>query len=625
LATKVKQKPIAPPPKIEIKQELVPVAVPAPTPALAPWLTLETCLYALILLVGLSLRLWNLAHYPLSDVEAQQALAAFQLYRGAALEANPAYSPLLVSLGSFIFLLLNDSEATARLVSVLLGTLLIILPLSLRRQLGPAVCLFTAALLALSPTAVFLSRTLNGEIGAAAGALMMIAGLFNWTETTQQRWLYLAAAGLALLLTASPMAYSVLLVLLLTVLLRLPIFKALWTQTLNQTVAANPADQQTGQQVERKGLPLQWRQAGLFLLGALVLLSTAATFNLNGFSLTTSLLTDWLSRFSFQPRFDAGFNAVFLLTIYEIVLVVAGLVGLTFVLLREHASQWLLAGWFIGSLILDLAMAGRPTSNVILSLVPLAFLAAIALAELWEDLLAWGSWSNEGIILASGLIIAALSYILLTGWLIHICAPEETFCSYRWLLSVAVMALFFVIALFFGLVYTVGTAIRGIALTGIVLGSLVMFNISSRLNYGPLMNLPYQPLAGVPVSTQLVALTDTLTREALVRAGDQTLLDVTMLVATPALQWQLRNFKNLSQVSSLAETAPTSAIITPPTFDQGLDLGEAYLGQDFALNAVWSPVGLPPQDLINWFIYRKTSQLPQAGDTVILWLRLDQK
>jgi hypothetical protein len=367
-------------------------------------------------------------------------------------------------------------------------------------------------------------------------------------------------------------------------------------------------------------LPSPLRQAGIFLLVALLLLSTAATFNLSGFNVMTGLLSEWLSRFSFQPRSDSGFNAVFILTIYEILMVIAGLIGLTFVILRGDLLRFVLAGWFIGTILLDLAMAGRPTGNVILALVPLAFLAAIALAELWEGLRAWGSWSNEGLILASGLVIAGFGYIGLTGWLVRSCSPEDRFCQVAWLQAVAALILFLVIVIFFWLVNGPGIALRGLALTGVVVGLLAMISASGRLNYGLLMDLAYQPLAGVPASTRLVDLTETLTSESIIQAGDRTLLDITLLATTPALQWQLRDFENVAQASSLAETTPTSAIITSMANGEGLDLSEAYLGQDFAVNAFWSPVGLPPKDLIHWLIYREANQPPQ-GETIILWLR----
>ncbi len=561
-----------------------------------PRFTLEWLLYGLVFLAALGLRWWNLNHYPLSDVEAQQSLPALNLYFGN-LPTADTYSPLLLSLNWLAFILFGISDASARLVPVVLGMGLVILPMTLRRQLGTRAALLAAALLALSPTAIFLSRTLNSEVGVAVGALMIFSGFFNWTATRQTRWLYLLAGGLALLLAAGSMAFSIIIVFALIVGIQYPTFKTLWTDE---------------DAVNRR----RWQLPGIFFGMALVVLSTAALFNLVGLSMLTGALTDWLSRFSFTPRIDGGYNAVFLLTIYEPLPVFAGMAGLAMTLIRRNVMSVSFSIWFVGLLLLDLLMFGRPASNVILLVVPLGFLAALALAELWQGLQQEGAWQNEGIILASGLAILGFAYLGLTAWLYRTCGTEDTFCQYAWLQSVAALALFLVVVFAFWFLNGGGVALRGAALTAVAVGLLVTINIGWRLNFGALMNLAYQPLAGTPPSTELVMLSDVLGRESAQRVGDPTLLDITVTgVGSPALRWRLQNFSNLQ--AGVDTNAPTQAIITPTNTELGLN--EPYLGQDFALNAIWSPAGLPAKNLISWLIYRQLDTSPE-GDEVILWL-----
>ncbi|MFN8457000.1 MAG: hypothetical protein U0401_20435 [Anaerolineae bacterium] len=402
------------------------------SPITLPWLTLERLLYALLLALALALRLWHLTDDPLSNAEAGQSLLAWQLYQGQPI-AGGLYSPLLVTLQSLAFFLLGPGDAAARLPAVLLGSLLVVLPLTFRRQLGPKVCLLVVALLALSPTAIFLSRTVNGEIGAAAGALMLVRGLFNWAEAGRRRWLWLGAGGLALLLTAGPMAYSIVIIFAIILMVRWAYFKELWQQGWvlarasqpEPAIAAAAGNEENDQEVSAAaqndllGQPATPSLAPLyFFLLCLALLATAATFNLSGLSAVSSLLTDWLGRFSAQSRPDSGFNAVFVLTIYEPLLVLIGLAGLAYAILERDLLKETLASWFIGTIVLDVLMGGRPTGSVILPLVPLAFLAALALAELWSSLQREGSWGNEGLLLAAGLVIGTFAYIGLTGWLI---------------------------------------------------------------------------------------------------------------------------------------------------------------------------------------------------------------
>ncbi|MCK6630216.1 MAG: glycosyltransferase family 39 protein [Anaerolineae bacterium] len=621
-----------------------------------PWLTLEAVLYTLLIGLTLALRLGYLGWYPLSAAEAAQSWPALQLYRGE-LPTAESYSPLLLSLNALAFWLFGVSDATARLAPALLGMLLTLLPLTLRRQLGVRVSLLAAVLLALSPTALFLSRTLNSEVALAAGALLVIAGFFNWAEDGQQRWLLLLAAGLALLFTAGPMLVSILIVFGLVILVKFSTFKTLWQQGLTrstpmpstapepQTDSPPPIvtpeidsdDGQTSSQLAPSTPPSStlhlpssifylpsFRRAGLFFLACLALLATAGLFNIGGLGMVSSFLPDWLSRFGLQGRPDAGFNAVFLLTIYEPLLVLAGLAGLAYSLLDKDVLKQTLAAWFIGLVVLDVTMIGRSNGSVILPLVPLAFLAALALAELWQGLEQEGSWGNEGLLLAAGLVIAVFSYIGLTGWLVRTCTPEDTICQYAWLQPIAALGLFLIIAIFFGFMTQPGVAGRGAALVGVALGLFVAISIGWRLNFGPLMDLAYQPLAGIPASTGLLDLTETLTRQSAERTGGQiTAIDTTLAgVSEPALLWRLRDLENLTLVNSAAEAQPTMAIITPAGVELGI--GQPYLGQEFTVNAVWSPVGLTPQQLLNWLIYRHIPNLRPDGSRVILWLSPEQ-
>lgn len=588
-----------------VKQNPVQPILSTPYSGPLAWFTPETALVAAIALAALALRLWDLGLFPLSNAESEQALAAWAIYHGREITA-PGYSPLLASLNALAFLLLNDSNGSARLAAALLGTALALLPFTLRRQLGPKVCLLTAGLLAVSPTAVFLSRTSNGEIATALGALLLVSGFFNWIEAGQQRWLYALAGGAALLLTSGPLAYPALIIFGLMVLGRWSAFKALAAQGR--------------QQMAQRGL----LYAGLFLLATFLLLATAGTFNLSGLGVTTGLLADWLGRLGLQPRPEAGFNAVFLLTIYEPLLILAGFAGLAYALLSRSVLRQSFVGWFLGALTLDLLLAGRPFGAVALAVVPLAFLAAIALAALWDSLIQAGSWSNEGIIVGAGLVIAVFGYIGLTGWLVRPCAENDNFCRMAWIQPVAAFWLFLVIALFFGYMTDLGVTVRGAALTGAIVGVMIMVSLGWRLNHGPLSKQAFQPLAGHSPSIELVGLAQTLASESLIRTGDNATLDISLVGnLPPAIHWLVRGYKNTQQRGLMLEAAGASAIITPNAESADPNLGEAYVGQDFTISPTWSPAGLVVKDLVYWLVYRELPLHPQ-GDKVILWLRANQ-
>lgn len=572
-----------------------------------PWLTVESVLWAAIIIGAAVLRLWDLAHYPLSSAEASQSLVAWNIYQGD-VPAAETYSPLIVSLNLLTFFVIGASDATARLAPALLGLGLVIVPLTLRRQLGVSVALMAAALLAFSPTALFLSRTVNGEIGTALGALMLLAGFFNWVNSQDKAWLWLAAGGLAVLLTSGPLAYSVLVIVIITVIVN----ARLVTEMVRQGLTITDPDE-----------AIDWtflRTPAIVFAVLLVLLGTAFTLNLSGLGVTTRLVADWIGRFQFQTSAEAGFNIVFLLTIYEIVLVIAGLTGLAYVILQRNPLEWSMGIWFVAMLIIDVVMGGRPFGSAMVAVVPLAFLAAVAFTELWQNSINRLAWSNEGLLVTIGLTMAIFSYIGLTGWLERFCAAGDTLCELSWIQPIAALTLFIVVAISFAVATNPGVAWRGASLTGVIMGAILMLSIGWRLNFGPLMQLGYQPLAGIPAATGLSSLTDTIARQSAIRVGDSTALDILVVGnLSPAVQWQLREYRNLSFTSNVVDDVTTSAILTPVTAD--FDLGTGYLGQDFQLDAYWSPVGLPPKQFVRWLLYRQGDTMPQ-GNRTILWLRV---
>ncbi|RME72554.1 MAG: phospholipid carrier-dependent glycosyltransferase, partial [Chloroflexi bacterium] len=351
MATKTRHRKPKPGPVETTVQE--PLARPAPL----PWLTVEVALVGLVVVLAVALRLWKLAAYPLSDAEAGQSLSALALYRGDPLPDTP-YSPLMTTLAAAAFLLFGDSTFAVRLGPAVLGVLLALLPLTLRRRLGRRAALIAAFLLALSPTALYLSRTVNAEIGAAAGALMAVTGFFNWMDDHRPRWLYLLAGGLALLVTAGPTA--------LTILLVFAVYLAWQRRALAGWLSAPPAAAPTGDGSGPDSGPqaVPWSRFALFGAGLAVVLATSGGFNPSGLAQLPGFAGAWLARFGWQTLPRAGFNAAFLLAVYEPLVVVAGLIGLTDALLNRDRFRLGLVLWLVIAFLADLLMGGRPQGHV---------------------------------------------------------------------------------------------------------------------------------------------------------------------------------------------------------------------------------------------------------------------
>jgi hypothetical protein len=88
-------------------------------------------------------------------------------------------------------------------------------------------------------------------------------------------------------------------------------------------------------------------------------------------------------------------------------------------------------------------------------------------------------------------------------------------------------------------------------------------------------------------------------------------------VDSPALEWALRNHQ-VNVVKSLDISSAPYFVITP--LQDNPALASAYRGQDFTWRQtpLWNSA--LPQDWIRWVSLR---QMPQSGETIILWVRDD--
>lgn len=141
----------------------------------------ETLAWTAVLLVAVLLRLMGLTQWPLSAREARIASNALSLVQGGALSPDVAMQPLPVGLVAFGTFLFGASDFIVRLVPAGLGIGSILLLFPLRSRLGRGPALGVAIAMALSPTLVFSSRTLDAGSLLVMGSLMLVVVL-GWSE-----------------------------------------------------------------------------------------------------------------------------------------------------------------------------------------------------------------------------------------------------------------------------------------------------------------------------------------------------------------------------------------------------------------------------------------------------------
>lgn len=576
-------------------------------------ITVEAVAYVLILLVALGLRAVKLGAAPLNEAEAHQAMAAWHVVSAQAPGTGTVESPLVFAGAILTFALSGASNAGVRFLPMLGGVLLVLTPLAFRRYLGRAVALIACAILALSPVAVGASRQANGAGLAMLALTLALSAVDRWLREHAQHSAALVGVALGVALLAdygTPLAL---------ISLALGFAFALFTDeegvlappTLRTTLAAVP-----------------WRIFFTALLGTVMVLATLFFAVPHGLAAAADQLARFISGFA-KPVPGAAYLGVVLL-FYHSTLLLFGGIGLWRASQSEQVWQRLLAGWGIAALALSLIYRGARPEHALWSVLPLAALAGLAIAELLEqqhNAPRWGPWGVAGALLALlGMIFASLSQWLEAPHLFTIpldVPPEQALFAAP--LELALTALWGILLVLLWLtaasLWGSRAAWRGTALGVLLAGALAAIGQSGSLAFTRATS-PYEPFNVAPAQPALDDLAATASQISNWATGFPYSASLSVQ-ADPngALAWALRDFTQVTYVARADPRVHSIMVITPA---DGSDpaLGSSYVGQDFSILKSWTPQGLSMEDLLRWLFYRSAPTSP-AEQRVILWVRED--
>ena len=159
----------------------------------------ELMAWALLLLAALAVRVVDLGDRPFHHDESQDAYFSWIFFTQGDYAYDPLlHGPLRFYLTAFAYLLLGDSDTTARLAPALMGTLMVALPYGLRGQLGRVGAYAAGALLAFGPTYLYFSRFAREDIYVACITLALSVVTFRYLERPRRHQPALIGALLAL-------------------------------------------------------------------------------------------------------------------------------------------------------------------------------------------------------------------------------------------------------------------------------------------------------------------------------------------------------------------------------------------------------------------------------------------
>ena len=591
--------------------------------------TVERAAYVAIGLLAVGLRFLQLGLRPLNEVEAIQALAAFRFTTGAIPSAPAGTVPALFTANVLGFTLMGASDAIARWLPALAGVILVLLPWGLRGRLGRGGALAASFLLAISPSAVYAARNLDGAIVIAACGLAMIVGLINYVDTRRPGYLYLTLVALGLGLVAGPGIYTLLLILFLFGLL---LFVGEWLlkrqggwSSLVETVQAVRSE---------KGL---LARMAVVLAGTFGLVATTLVLQPPGVGHAADLFGQWARGFLPLAESQPFIYPLLLLLRYEPLILVMGLVevGRRVMSGRTDRQEGIqprstfshtafLVFWALVALVLILVAGHRPPGNVLLVVVPMALLAGQGMERAWRWISQRNLWAEVAVFALIALGIGIFFYLQVVAFGLSSSTEIVSFAGTTLYVGTTYLVLTLVALLLFGVLGIVAGILRGrqLVLAGGWLAALVflgLFGFKAMWSVNFAHSSDARELMIQQTTVPEVRLfVDRLEALSLEKSGDAHTLRFTVDTATgPVVAWYLRDFRQQSTVDGLSAPPDTVAAVTLAA--QDLPIGETFRGQGFALRTHWLPWGLWGRDLIRWLLFAEGS-LPVVDQEVVLWV-----
>ena len=163
-----------------------------------------------IVAVAAALRLWELNGRAMHYDEAIHLHFAWKLANGVGFAHSPwMHGPLQIELVAVLLRFVADTDFIARLPYALFGVALSGLPYLLRDRIGDKGAVCAGVILTLSPSLLYFSRFGRNDILMAVWATLLLILFWRYIATRRNRYLYLTAPALAMMLATKETAYFI--------------------------------------------------------------------------------------------------------------------------------------------------------------------------------------------------------------------------------------------------------------------------------------------------------------------------------------------------------------------------------------------------------------------------------
>jgi hypothetical protein len=557
----------------------------------------EGWLYALAFLFAIVLRFVQLGAMPFTDAEATPALQALHIAQG--LKPALAPHPLYILFTSVLFFIYGGgTDFLARFFPALIGSVLVFAPLLFVGRIKPRSSLILAFFIALDPGLVSISRQ------AASPILAIAFLLFAWGFYNQNK-IGLTGFFAALALLSGPFIWAGVLGLAITwaILQGLSSRRTSEAATELESPTTSPALQQT---------TFDFRFSAISLIITFLVVGTLFFIVPNGVSAALASIPAFINSWLAPSSIPSG-RLFFSLLVYEPLGILLAI--MTMIRGWRTGSRRIipLSIWFFVALLLAIFNPSRQVADLAWTLIPLWTLASIELIRNVDIFIEERS-EVAGVVFLS-VFIWAFAWLDFSG-LVWLSADSQEYVLRFWLLIGSLFLLVMSI-----LLVAAGWSIR-IARIGGIWGltlTLGVLGLSGALGVAGLRGMNHPELwwpTNIPAHARL--LESTISDMSDWGLGNKYAAPVVIVgVDSPALEWTMREHQ-VSVSKALDVSSAPYFVITP--LEDNPALSSAYRGQDFIWRQtpLWNPTIL--QDWIRWVSLR---EMPQTGETIILWARDD--
>jgi hypothetical protein len=563
-------------------------------------ITLEHVLYAAIFALAALLRLGDLGIIPISPDEAFNAVAVWDFWNNPGTEPSVG-SPLFFSLNVFLSQLIGFSDTSMRVVPALFGMALVPMPWFIRDRVGQIGAIIAGLLLAISPTLVLASRTAGGQSAALFAGMLVFVAWLRFNETKDDKWLYGIAVGLAIGFISAEIFFSIILCLLLA-----------WL--IQSNIGRPIQDIETGSESTSNRPPPRKIIWFVLLFSAVIVLGSTAIFlNLRGFGSALSLLTDWLHLFTLSGDALALVSPILSLGRYELILLLLGGVAVVWATWKGEPFPMLLAYWFILTLILTFFQRGF-VYNVLILALPGVLLIGTFLSSIFQKP-----------VTAFQLILISLIVVLGTIVLINIAryarlltVPDSTVLTYNVLLSIILLAII-VIAILLAWNWDETGTKQSVIISTLIMLVIVSWGSAWWMSRNA-ANDTRERWVSLATDDDIFLLADAVNDVSwqLTNSGND--LVVTSTIASPVLQWYLRDLDQLDLVSTIPQDLSSDALLTEDSAQPALE--NNYIGSSFGYLRPNTTHILEIGQTLRWWLFHQ-SPVPINEESLILWVRAD--